>query len=371
MIIGVPKEIKQQEYRVGMIPSGVEALVGKGHKVFIEKGAGEGSNITDSEYVNAGAKILKTAKEVFAKSEMIIKVKEPQPAEVKMLKKGQLVFTYFHLAADEDLTRSLMKSGITAVAYETIQLPDRSLPLLTPMSEIAGRLAVLEGAKHLERPFGGSGVLLCGVPGVAPAEVVVLGGGSVGKNAAVIAAGMGANVKVLDISLERLRQLSDILPANVTTIFSDSHNIRDAISKADLVIGAVLVVGAKAPVLISKKMLKLMKKGSVIVDVAVDQGGCVETCHPTTHNNPTYIIEGVVHYCVANMPGAVARTSTYALCNASLPYAVALANKGWKKAMKEDASLAKGLNLMEGKLTIAEVAKLFKLEYLPKEKALV
>jgi len=370
MIVGVPKEIKEQEYRVGMLPSGVETLVKRGHKVVVEKSAGEGSGISDADYRKAGATIAGKARDVFERADMIVKVKEPQSAEIKCLKENQVVFTYFHLAADRELTEKLLKKKITAVAYETIQLADKSLPLLTPMSEIAGRLAVLEGAKHSEKPFGGQGILLGGVPGVPPAEVVILGGGGVGKNAAKLAAGLGANVTVMDINIDRLRYLDDIMPPNVRTVFSDPHTVRDAVKRADLLIGAVLIVGAKAPVLVKKDMLKTMKPGSVIVDVAVDQGGCVETCHPTTHNNPTYVVDGVVHYCVANMPGAVARTSTYALCNASLPYAVALASKGYVKAMQDDPYLAKGLNMVNGKLTIKEVSEAFKIPYVERESVL-
>ena len=370
MIIGVPKEIKIQEYRVGMLPAGVEQLVLQGHKVLVETKAGEGSGIPDSEYKKAGATIVDKAKQVYTKADMIVKVKEPQPVEVAMSREGQILFTYFHLAADRELTELLLKQKVVAVAYETIQLADRSLPLLTPMSEIAGRLAVLEGAKYLERPMGGRGVLLGGVPGVPPAEVVVIGGGMVGKNSAKMAAGLGAHVVVLDVNVDRLRYLDDIMPANVTTMFSNTFNLRAAVKRADLLIGAVLIVGAKAPVLVTKEMIKMMKKGAVVVDVSVDQGGCIETCHPTTHDNPTYVVNGVVHYCVANMPGAVARTATYALANASLPYTVSLANKGYKKAMQDDPALAKGLNMAHGKLTIQEVAETFKLNYVPREKVL-
>lgn len=370
MIIGVPKEVKVQEYRVGMLPAGVELLVQHGHKVLVEMDAGVGSGISNAEYKKAGAQIVERAKQIFSKADMIVKVKEPQPAEVAMLKEKQVVFTYFHLAADKELTESLLERKITAVAYETIQLADKSLPLLTPMSEIAGRLAVLEGAKYLERPMGGRGILLGGVPGVPPAEVVVIGGGMVGKNSAKMAAGLGAHVAVLDVNVDRLRYLDDIMPANVTTMFSNTFNLRAAVKRADLLIGAVLIVGAKAPVLVTKEMIKTMKKGAVVVDVSVDQGGCIETCHPTTHDNPTYMVSGVVHYCVANMPGAVARTATYALANACLPYAIALADKGFKIAMQEDPALAKGLNMTDGKLTIQEVAEVFNLTYHPKAKIL-
>ncbi|MDI6782581.1 MAG: alanine dehydrogenase [bacterium] len=370
MIIGIPKEIKDNEYRVGMTPAGVEALVNSGHKVNVEKGAGLVSAIADTEYEKAGAKLFATAKTIYEKAEMIVKVKEPLPPEYPLLKSGQVVFTYFHFAASKELTESVLARKIVAVAYETIQLADGSLPLLTPMSEVAGRLAIVEGAKYLEKPFGGRGVLLGGVPGVAPAEVVIIGGGVVGKNAAKMAAGLGANVVILDINIDRLRYLEDIMPKNVVTMHSNSHNLRAAVKRADLLVGAVLIPGARAPVLVTKEMIGTMKKGAVVVDVSVDQGGCIETCHPTTHSNPTYIVNGVIHYCVANMPGAVPRTSTYALSNATIPYALALANKGYKQAMLDDPALLKGLNMINGKLTIKQVADAFGLDYIPRERAL-
>lgn len=370
MDIGIPKEIKKDEYRVSMVPAGVETLVSHGHRVFVEKNAGEGSGISNKDYESAGAIIVENAEQVYSKAELIVKVKEPQPQEYELLREGQVVFTYLHLAASKELTTSLLKQKIVAIAYETIQTADGSLPLLTPMSEIAGRLAVLEGAKCLERTQGGEGILLSGVAGVTPAEVVILGGGIVGKNAGKMAAGLGAEVTILDINIERLRQLEDIMPANVRLLFSDKYSIREMVKKADLLIGAVLVPGARAPILVTAEMIKTMKKGAVIVDVSVDQGGCVETTRPTTHSEPTYIVDGVVHYCVANMPAAVARTSTYALANASLPYVIALADKGYKKAVKEDPALAKGVNMIMGKLTLREVADLFDLEYCPLEKIL-
>jgi len=336
----------------------------------VEIDAGLGSGIPNAVYKKAGAVLTDSPKKIYSNAEMIIKVKEPQSSEIDLLQKGQINFTYFHLAASEVLTVSLLQKKIIAVAYETIQLTDGSLPLLIPMSEIAGRLSIQEGAKFLERPMEGRGIILGGVSGVPPAEVVVIGGGMVGKNAAKIAAGLGAHVVVLDVNMNRLRYLDDIMPANVTTMFSNTFNLRAAVRRADLLIGAVLIVGSKAPVLVTKEMVKTMKKGSVVVDVSVDQGGCIETCHPTTHNNPTYLVSGVVHYCVANMPGAVPRTSTYALSNASFPYALALADKGFKKAMQEDPALLKGLNMINGKLTIQEVAEVFHLPYYPREKVL-
>lgn len=370
MIVGIPKEIKNNEFRVGMIPAGVEALVNAGHKVYVQKGAGLASAITDAEYEQAGAKIYATAKAVYEKADMIIKVKEPLAPEYPMMQPGQVVFTYFHFASSRELTESVLARKIVAVAYETIQLPDGTLPLLTPMSEVAGRLAVVEGAKYLEKPFFGRGLLLSGVPGVGPAEVIIIGGGVVGKSAAKIAAGLGANVTILDINIDRLRHLEDIMPKNVVTIHSNAHNLRAAVKLADILIGAVLIPGAKAPVLVSKQMVGTMKKGAVIVDVSVDQGGCIETCHPTTHDNPTFIVNGVVHYCVANMPGAVPRTSTFALSNSTIPYMLALANKGYKQAMLDDPALLKGLNMINGKLTIKAVADTFSLDYIPRDKAL-
>jgi alanine dehydrogenase len=359
MIIGVPKEIKTNENRVALVPAGAEAFVTRGHTVCIEQGAGAGSGFPDEAYTAVGAKILPTADEVWAKAEMIMKVKEPIAVEWPRMRAGQIIYTYFHFAAAEDLTRAVIKSGAIAVAYETVQLPTGELPLLTPMSEVAGRMAVQEGAKYLEKVFGGSGVLLGGVPGVSPAEVVIVGGGVVGINAAKMAAGLGARVTILDISLDRLRYLDDVLPANVTTLYSNRHNILDAIKRADLVVGAVLLPGAKAPHLIKRADLKVMKPGSVIVDVAVDQGGCVETIKPTTHENPTYFVDGILHYAVANMPGGVPRTSTLALTNATLSYGLRLARDGWKKAAKEDGALKLGLNVVEGKVVYPGVAEAF------------
>ncbi|HSA56831.1 MAG TPA: alanine dehydrogenase [Gemmatimonadaceae bacterium] len=362
MRIGVPREIKTNENRVALVPAGAEALVAAGHEVIVEQGAGEGSGFEDEQYRAAGAAILRTADEVWANAGMILKVKEPIEPEWPRLRRGQVVFTYFHFAADEALTRAHMESGAVCVAYETVELPTRELPLLTPMSEVAGRMAVQEGAKYLEKLYGGRGVLLGGVPGVPPAKVVILGGGVVGINAAKMAAGMGARVVILDVSLERLRYLSDVMPANVQLIHSNRHNVLDAIETADLVIGGVLIPGAKAPKLVRREDLKRMKPGSVIVDVAVDQGGCVETIRPTTHENPTYVVEGVIHYGVANMPGGVPRTSTLALTNATYPYTLQLANKGWRRALRENPALLKGLNIVDGKVTYPGVAEAFGLE---------
>jgi alanine dehydrogenase len=357
MVIGVPKEIKNNEYRVALVPAGVEILVEEGHTVLVEAGAGRGTGIEDVEYAAMGAKVVPDAADIFAQADLIVKVKEPQPEEHPLLRPGQIVFTYFHFAADEALTRAMVERRVVCVAYETIQLPDGKLPLLTPMSEVAGRMAIHEGAKYLERPMEGRGILLAGVPGVPPANVVILGGGVVGANAAKIAAGFGAHVYILDINLERLRYLDDIMPANVTTIYSNRYNIRQAIRDADLVIGGVLKRGAKAPTLVTRDMLATMKRGAVVVDVAVDQGGCFETTHPTTHDKPTYIVEGVVHYCVANMPGAVAGTSTYALTNETLSYIRRLANRGWKQAMRENGALKMGLNIAEGKVCFPDIAE--------------
>jgi alanine dehydrogenase len=363
MKIGVPKEIKTNENRIALVPAGAETLVAAGHSVLIETGAGLGSGFSDADYTSVGAKIAPDAATVWKDSDMIMKVKEPIKSEWPHMRKGQLIFTYFHFAADEELTKAHLKSGATCVAYETVELPTRELPLLTPMSEVAGRMAVQEGAKYLEKLYGGRGVLLGGVPGVAPAKVVILGGGIVGINAAKMAAGMGAKVVILDISLERLRYLSDVMPANVQLIHSNRHNILEQISSADLVVGGVLIPGAKAPKLVRRDDLKRMQAGSVIVDVAIDQGGCVETIHATTHENPTYVVDGVIHYGVANMPGGVPRTSTLALTNATLPYALQLANKGWKKALKDNPALLKGLNVTEGKVTYAGVAEAFGMQY--------
>src|SRR5690349_3636107 len=362
MKIGVPKEIKTNENRIALVPAGAEALVAAGHSVSIEEGAGLGSGFADKDYTAVGASIAPDAATVWRESEMIMKVKEPIEREWRHMRRGQLIFTYFHFAADEKLTKAHIASGATCVAYETVELPTHELPLLTPMSEVAGRMAVQEGAKYLEKLYGGRGVLLGGVPGVAPAKVVILGGGTVGINAAKMAAGMGAKVTILDLSLERLRYLSDVMPANVVLIHSNRHNILAEVEKADLVVGAVLIPGAKAPKLVRRADLSRMQPGSVIVDVAIDQGGCVETMKPTTHENPTYVVDGVIHYGVANMPGGVPRTSTLALTNATLPYALQLANKGWKRALRENPALLKGLNVTDGKVTYAGVAEAFGME---------
>jgi len=359
MQIGVPKEIKTNENRVALAPAGAELLVSDGHIVTVETGAGLGSGFTDEDYTAVGAQILPTADAVWAGADMIMKVKEPIAVEWPRMKKGQVIYTYFHFAAAEALTRAVIDSGAIAVAYETVQLPSGELPLLTPMSEVAGRMAVQEGAKYLEKLYGGRGVLLGGVPGVAPAEVTIIGGGVVGINSAKMAAGMGAHVTILDVSLDRLRYLDDVLPKNVDTVYSNRHNILESITRADLVIGAVLLPGAKAPHLIKRADLGLMKPGAVIVDVAVDQGGCVETIKPTTHENPTYFVDGILHYAVANMPGGVPRTSTLALTNATLPYARRLARDRWKAACQADASLALGLNVVEGKVVYPGVAEAF------------
>ena len=366
MIIGVLKEIKTAEHRVALVPAGAEALVRRaGHNVFVESGAGLGSGFEDAEYVAAGAEILESADEVWKQSEMILKVKEPTPEEHGRLRERLIVFTYFHFAADEALTRAVIDSGAVAIAYETVQLPNGELPLLTPMSEVAGRMAVQAGAKYLERFYGGRGMLLGGVPGVSPAEVVVLGGGVVGTHAARVAAGMGAHVRILDVSLPRLRYLADVMPANVDLVYSNPHTVLEAIRFADVLIGAVLLTGAKAPMLVRREDLKLMKKGAVIVDVAVDQGGCVETIHPTTHEDPIYEIDGVIHYGVANMPGGVPRTSTLALTNATFPYAAELARYGWREAAVLDPALRLGLNIVEGKVVYPGVAAAFGLELTP------
>jgi alanine dehydrogenase len=362
MRIGVPKEIKTNENRIALAPAGAEVLVGAGHEVWIEREGGEGSGFSDQDYVSVGAKIAPDAASVWSTAELIMKVKEPIEPEWKQMRRGQAIFTYFHFAADEKLTRAHMASGAVCIAYETVELPTRELPLLTPMSEVAGRMAVQEGAKYLEKLYGGRGVLLGGVPGVAPAKVVILGGGIVGINAAKMAAGMGAQVVILDISLERLRYLSDVMPANVTLIHSNRQNILEQIVTADLVVGGVLIPGAKAPKLIRREDLRRMRAGSVIVDVAIDQGGCVETIKATTHENPTYVVDGVIHYGVANMPGGVPRTSTLALTNATLPYAMQLANKGWRQALRESPALLKGLNMSDGMVTYPGVAEAFGLE---------
>ena len=367
MIIGVPKEIKNNENRVGMTPAGVAELVKRGHTVYVQASAGTNSGFPDEEYTAVGAKMLPTIEATYAAAEMIVKVKEPIASEYKLIKKGQVVFTYFHFAADKILTEAMIESGGICIAYETVEKEDHSLPLLTPMSEVAGRMATQEGARFLEKPQGGKGKLLGGVPGVRPARVLILGGGVVGTNAAQMAAGMGAEVLITDINLTRLRYLSEVLPKNVKTLYSSMHNIRMELPNIDLVIGSVLIPGDKAPHLITKDMLKLMKPGTVLVDVAIDQGGCFETSHPTTHSEPTYVVDDIVHYAVANIPGAVPFTSTMALTNSTLPYTVALADKGWRKACKDDPALALGLNVVEGKVTYKAVADVFGLEYEPIE----
>ena len=361
MIIGVPKEIKSSENRVALTPAGTMELTRRGHTVFIEKDAGEGSGFFDHEYVGAGAQILDTAAAVYVAAEMIMKVKEPIEQEYDLIKPHHLVFTYFHFASHKPLTDAMINSGAVCLAYETVESPDRSLPLLVPMSEVAGRMAIQEGAKYLEKPAKGRGVLLGGVPGVEPGRVLVLGGGIVGAQAAKMAAGLGAQVIIMDINLQRLRYLNDVMPANVVTRYSSEYNIRQLIGTQDLIVGAVLIPGAKAPHLIPRDMLKMMRPGTVLVDVAVDQGGCIETCKPTTHEDPTFIIDDVVHYCVANMPGAVPYTSTIALTNATLPYAIQLAEKGWKQACKERTDLKLGLNIINGKVVYKGVADAFDL----------
>jgi alanine dehydrogenase len=363
MVIGVPKEIKIQEYRVGLTPEGADALIRQGHTVNVETKAGLGSGFSDEAYIKAGATILATAKEVYATTEMIIKVKEPLAAEFPLIKPGQILFTYFHFAASKELTDAMMKSHAVCIAYETVELPDGSLPLLVPMSEVAGRMAVNVGAYYLGKPFGGKGKLLGGVPGVKPAEVLIIGGGIVGTQAAKMAAGLGAHVTIMDTNLTRLRYLSDVMPANVVTQYSTLMAIQEKLPTVDLVIGAVLLHGAKAPHLIKKADLALMEVGTVVVDVAVDQGGCIETCKPTTHENPVYMEQNILHYCVANMPGAVPQTSTRALTQATLPYAIAIANKGWEKACVENAALAKGLNIKAGKILHKGVADAFNAYY--------
>lgn len=367
MIIGVPKEIKNNENRVAITAAGVEAFIREGHKVVIEKKAGVGSGISDQEYIKAGAKILDTPKEVFNQAEMIMKVKEPLKAEYDYFKEGQILFTYLHLAAEEELTKELMEKNVVSIAYETIQLEDDSLPLLTPMSEVAGRLATQEGARFLEKPQGGKGVLLGGIPGVSPAKVVIIGGGIVGMNAAKMAVGLGADVTILDIDPKQMRYIDDVFNGRVKTVMSNRYNILSEIKEADLVIGAVLIPGAKAPDLVTEEMIKEMQEGSVIVDVAIDQGGCIETTYPTTHADPVFTKHGVVHYSVANMPGAVAETSTYGLTNCTLPYGLELANKGYKKAMLDDKALALGLNVYDGKIVYKAVAEAFNMEYSPLE----
>jgi alanine dehydrogenase len=371
MIVGIPKEIKDNENRVGIVPAGVDILRKSGHTVLIEAGAGVGSGIMDDEYAAAGASLVAGAPEVWEKASMIMKVKEPLPAEYPLCRPEHTIFTYFHFAASKELTDAMLAAGSTCVAYETIEDEKARLPLLTPMSEIAGRMSIQEGAKYLEKPMEGRGILLGGVPGVEPAEVVVLGGGVVGANAAKVAAGLGARVTVLDIDLDRLRYLDDIMPKNVTTLFSNQYNIRSRVMEADLVIGAVLTPGARAPVLVPRGYLRDMKNGSVIIDVAVDQGGCVETCRPTTHSDPIFIIDGVVHYCVANMPGAVGRTSTYALTNVTASYAKRLADAGPVEAARRFPAIRKGINIAHGKILHREVARTFGYETAALEAVLV
>ena len=365
MKVGIPKEIKNNENRVGMTPAGVAELVAHGHEVFVQHTAGEASGFADEDYSAAGASILATIEDVYAIADMIVKVKEPVEPEYTLVRPGQLLFTYFHFASEEELTKAMINSGAVCLAYETVQLANGALPLLVPMSEVAGRMAVLNGAYYLQKTQGGKGKLISGVPGVKPAKVLVLGGGIVGEAAARMAAGMGAEVTITDISLPRLRQLDIETPNNVHTLYSSEHNIRKQLHDVDIVIGSVLVPGDKTPHLITKDMLKLMEPGTVLVDVAIDQGGCFETSRPTTHSEPIYVIDGIVHYCVANIPGAVPNTSTLALTNATLRYAVALADKGWKQACKDDAALAKGLNVVEGKVTFKAVADVYNLTYEP------
>lgn len=365
MIIGVPKEIKTHENRVSLQPGGVLQLKRNGHEVHIQKGAGIGSGFTDDMYESNGAVIVEDVEKVWAEADMIMKVKEPISEEYPRMREGQIIFTYFHFAASRELTDAVIKSKCIAIAYETVEKKDHSLPLLTPMSEVAGRMAAQEGAKYLEKATGGRGVLMGGIPGVPPANVIVLGGGVVGVNAAKMAAGMGANTTILDLSIPRLRYLDDVMPKNVTTLFSTEDAIRNLLPTTDLVIGAVLIPGAKAPKLIRKDMLSLMRPGTVMVDVAIDQGGCFETSKATTHADPIYVIDDVVHYCVANMPGAVPYTSTLGLTNVTTPYAVDIANKGWKQALKEDEELQKGLNIVDGKVVYKDVASAFDLDFTP------
>jgi alanine dehydrogenase len=363
MLIGIPREIKGDENRVGVLPSGVEALAAAGHKLLVETQAGAGIGFSDGDYRQAGAQIVTSPDEVYARAEMIVKVKEPLESEYGRIRAGQILFTFFHLAASEPLTRALLASGAVCIAYETVETEDGALPLLAPMSEVAGRMAVQEGAKYLEKAMGGRGILLGGVPGVAPAMVVILGGGAVGTEAAKIASGMGAQVRIFDISLPRLRYLDDVMPENVVTLYSTSATIRDAVQTADLLIGAVLLKGARAPILVPRTVIPRMKPGAVIVDVAVDQGGCIETTRPTTHADPIYFVDGVLHYGVANMPGAVPYTSTFALTNATLPYIAAIADKGWKRALAEDPALLRGLNIAGGRIALAPLAQQFQTEY--------
>ena len=367
MIIGIPKEIKNNENRVGATPAGVKELVAHGHTVYVQHTAGEGSGFSDEDYQKAGATILPTIEDTYAIAEMIIKVKEPIEPEYPLVKKGQLLFTYFHFASDEALTMAMLKSGATCIAYETVRDRVGTLPLLIPMSEVAGRMSVQEGARFLEKPQGGKGILLGGVPGVKPAKVLIIGAGVVGRNAAMMAAGLGADVTITDISLPTLRHLNEVMPANVKTLYSSRHNIEQELPTVDLVIGSVLIPGAKAPKLVTRDMLALMRPGTVMVDVAIDQGGCFETSHPTKHDDPVYMLDGVLHYAVANIPGAVPYTSTLALTNATLPYALRLADMGWVEACKRDAGLADGVNMVDGKVTFKAVAEAWNLPYTPLE----
>ena len=365
MIVGVPKEVKEDEYRVAMLPVGVEELVSRGHQVIVQAGAGMGSGLADHDYLQAGAELVASGEEVFAKADLIVKVKEPMRSEFALIRKGQTLFTYFHFAADRELTEAMVLSGASCLAYETLRDAQGRLPLLTPMSEVAGRMSIQEGAKYLERPQMGRGILLGGVPGVAPAHITILGGGVVGTNAARIAAGFRADVAILDVNLDRLRYLDDVMPPNVNALFSDRHTIREQLRRADLVIGSVLIPGARAPYLVKKDDLKLMKPGSVIIDVAIDQGGCIETSRPTTHRQPTYVVDDVVHYCVTNMPGAVGRTSTFALCNVTLPWVVHIAEKGIDSSISESKPLRESLNIHRGKVTNQAVAQTFDMQFEP------
>ena len=370
MKIGIPREIKADEYRVAIVPAGVDALVLAGHTVFVEKGAGDGSAIDDASYQKAGAKLVSSREDVFSDSDMIIKVKEPLQEEFKLITERHIVFTYFHFASSRPLTDAMVNSGALCIAYETVEAEDRSLPLLIPMSEVAGRMAIQEGAKFLEKPMEGRGILLAGVPGVAPATVIIIGGGIVGANAARIAAGLGASVYILDVNLARLRYLSEIMPPNVITLMSNPFNIQECLKQADLVVGAVLIPGAMAPKLIKRSDLKLMKRRAVLVDVAIDQGGCAETSRPTTHSKPIYLEEDIVHYCVANIPGAVGTTSTYALTNVTLPYALQIANKGGAQAAKDSVAIRRGLNVARGQVCYKGVADAFGMGYTPVEKVM-
>jgi len=365
MIVGVPKEVKEDEYRVAMLPVGVEELVSRGHQVVVQAGAGMGSGLADHDYLQAGAELVASGEEVFAKADLIVKVKEPMRSEFALIRKGQTLFTYFHFAADRELTEAMVVSGASCLAYETLRDAQGRLPLLTPMSEVAGRMSIQEGAKYLERPQMGRGILLGGVPGVAPAHITILGGGVVGTNAARIAAGFRADVAILDVNLDRLRYLDDVMPPNVNALFSDRHTIREQLRRADLVIGSVLIPGARAPYLVKKDDLKLMKPGSVIIDVAIDQGGCIETSRPTTHRQPTYVVDDVVHYCVTNMPGAVGRTSTFALCNVTLPWVVHIAEKGIDSSISDSKPLRESLNIHRGKVTNQAVAQTFDMQFEP------